>query len=506
MTEVCRRPSTRRANEGGIIDGVRAGSIADEIGLRAGDRITAVGGRTLRDAVDFQFYAADDVIELEVVRDGTAEIIEIEKPADADLGLSFQDAAFDGVRTCNNACFFCFLKGNPKGMRKTLYVKDDDYRLSFFHGNFVTLTNLDDDDWARLDEQRLSPINVSVHATDVELRRYLLGNKTAPDICAQLRRLGEMHIRANTQVVLCPGVNDGAALDTTIRDLTALYPTVQNVSIVPVGATMTAEERIVKGAHAAEIEGCTPAHARAVMAQVAPYQKRFRREFGHTLVYLADEYYLTAGVEPPGAAHYDGFPQYENGIGMTRSLIDDWRKLRRRAGVTAATDVRRMTFAFGTIIGPTLATLGAEFGELVGAAVDVVPIENRFFGPRVNVSGLLVGGDIVDALRGLRLGDLVVLPRYALDYTGERFLDDMTPPQVQAALGVPVAFASTLREVLQIVREPLESQGSAGATVAQTTNGKSWVDFDERERPLGGMGLAAEQRRGAAIAAKEVRG
>ncbi len=475
MTEARRTPSTRRANEGGVIYRVREGSLADEIGLRPGDRITAIGGRVLRDAVDFQFHAADALIDVEVVRDGEAERIEVEKHPDEDFGIEFQDAAFDGIRTCNNACFFCFLKGNPKGLRRTLYVKDDDYRLSFFHGNFVTLTNLTDDDWARLEEQRLSPLNVSVHATEPELRRYLLGNRSAPDVCEQLRRLGSLGIEANTQVVLCPGVNDGAALDRTIGDLAALYPTVTSISIVPVGATMFAEERIERGTHAAEVGEVTPDHAAAVMAQVAPYQKRFRRDLGRSLVHLADEYYLLAGMEPPPAAHYDGFAQFENGIGMARSLIEDWKRARRRAtrrnGVAG-----RLTLVSATLIAPVLRRIGDEFGELTGIDVAVRTIENRYFGPRVNVSGLLTATDIGEQLGGGGLGDLVVMPRYALDYTGGRFLDDGTPGELQAALGVPVAFASTFGEVLQIAGEPLESQLAAIGPNART-NGKAWVEW-----------------------------
>ena len=496
MTESA-RTAREKANAGGVVDAVRAGSIAAEIGLLPGDRVVAIDGRALRDAVDVQFYGSEDAITIDVVRGTEALRIEVEKHPDEDLGIAFQDPAFDGIRICNNSCFFCFLKGNPKGMRKTLYVKDDDYRLSFYHGNFVTLTNLTDGDWARLDEQRLSPINVSVHATELELRRYMLGNKTAPDICEQLRRLGAMGIQANTQVVLCPGVNDGAALDGTIGDLSSLYPSVQTISIVPVGATMTAEERVARGAHSTEIEGCTPEHARAIIAQVTPYQRAFRKQHGHTLVYLADEYYLIAGIEPPGAAHYDGFAQYENGIGMTRSLIDDWRKawrgqsgrafgaqgLARRdsqpkaAEPHSAAAFKRVSMACGTLIAPTLTRLGAKFADAIGTSVNVHAIENTFFGPRVNVSGLLTAGDIEQQLRGADLGDLVVLPRYALDYTGSRFLDDRTPADLQAALGVPLAFASTLREVLQIVGDPIHSDVT-GAEVGATTNGKSWVEFD----------------------------
>jgi len=490
VTEVRRTPRLRKPNEGGVIDAVRSGSLADEIGLRPGDHVTAIDGKTLRDAVDFQFYAAEDVIELEVVRDGEPTIYEIDKHPDEDLGIDFQDAAFDGVRICNNACFFCFLKGNPKGMRKTLYVKDDDYRLSFFHGNFVTMTNLTEADWARLEEQRLSPINVSVHATDPELRRYMLGNKTAPDVCEQLRRLGALGIRANTQVVLCPGVNDGAALDRTIEDLAALYPTVQTISIVPVGATATAEERIERGEHALEVEGCTPAHAAAIARQVAPYQQRFRKQHGKTLVYIADEYYLISGQAPPAAAHYDGFAQFENGIGMARSLIDDWKRLQREhrgASLPVRSDIKRISLCAATLIAPTLARMAPELAALTGIEVTVHALSNTFFGPRVNVSGLLVAQDIEAELRGRDLGDLAVLPRYALDYTGSRFLDDGTPGQLQQALGVPLAFASTLREVLQILREPLESPVT-GASVAGKTNGKSWVDYSAVE---GGAPVAA---------------
>jgi putative radical SAM enzyme (TIGR03279 family) len=477
MTEVRRRPSTRRPNKGGVIDSVRPGGLADEIGLQAGDRITAIDGRTLRDAVDFQFYAAEETIELEVVRAGQPEVIQVEKFPDEDLGISFEDAAFDGVRTCNNSCFFCFLKGNPKGLRKTLYVKDDDYRLSFFHGNFVTLTNLTEDDWQRMAEQRLSPINVSVHATEPELRRYLLGNKTAPDIMQQLRRLRDIGIEAHTQVVLCPGVNDGPALERTIDDLTSLYPAVRTVSIVPVGATTYAEDRIERQRHAGEIQEVDVDHASDVRAQVEPYQRRFRKEHGTTLVYLADEYYLLDGGSPPAAAHYDGYAQYENGIGMARAFIEDWKKVRRTLARTEQTyAVSRITFACATLIAPTLSRIAGEFTAATGVETNVVALGNRFFGTRVNVSGLLVSADIEEQLGGRDLGDLLVLPRYALDYTGGRFLDEGTPEFMQQRLGVPIAFASTMREVLQILREPVESAVS-GATIGASTNGKAWVDY-----------------------------
>jgi NifB/MoaA-like Fe-S oxidoreductase len=276
---------------------------------------------------------------------------------------------------------------------------------------------------------------------------------------------------------------------------------VQTISIVPVGATTTAEERIDRGAHAEEVGICTPSFARDVIKRVGVYQQRFRREHDRTLVYLADEYYISAGIAPPPSAHYDGFAQYENGIGMTRAFLEDWRRTKRRrrladrpilgarglarerrepatdlSNIAVARDIRSVAFVCGTLFASTLRTVAAEFASQTGIRAHVIEVQNRFFGPRVNVSGLLTGRDVERAVMGRDLGDLVVLPRYALDYTGSRFLDDLTPAELQDSLNVPIAFASTMREVLQIVSEPLES-GVSGATVGAATNGKSWVDF-----------------------------
>src|SRR5215217_1534377 len=327
---------------GGLIDAVRPGTLAAEAGLQPGMRVLAADGRTLRDVIDYQFYTAEERVALAVQHtDGSEHRYRFGKHPDEDLGLEFAEATWDGTRICANACFFCFLKGLPKGLRRSLYIKDDDYRLSFLHGNFVTLTNLTEEDWDRLAEQRLSPLNVSVHATEPELRKRMLGYREAEDIIPQLGRLGALGIRAHTQVVLCPGVNDGPALERTATDLAALYPTVQTISVVPVGATIQYEERMAAVGKTDGTAACSPEYARALIRLARPLQRAFRRDHGVTLLYLADEYYLIAargyrgrstrseGVgEPhgspnwsklvPGAATYDGFPQYENGIGMTR--------------------------------------------------------------------------------------------------------------------------------------------------------------------------------------------
>src|SRR5688572_15142528 len=267
--------------------------------------LIAVNGRVMRDVVDFQFHAAEHEVEVQFrTADGLDDLVVFEKEIDDDIGLEFERATWDDVTLCNNNCFFCFLKGLPKGMRKSLYMKDDDYRLSFLHGNFVTLTNLTEDDWQRLDEQRLSPLNVSVHATELDLRRKMLGNDSAPDVIEQLERLGRLGLVAHTQIVLCPGVNDGEHLDRSVRDLAALHPTVQTISVVPVGASPKLEDWSL-ARDGIELVRPTPEYAREIVRQVRPLQAECRERYGRTIVQCSDEYYITAGETVPVAAHYD---------------------------------------------------------------------------------------------------------------------------------------------------------------------------------------------------------
>ncbi|MPZ22034.1 MAG: DUF512 domain-containing protein [Dehalococcoidia bacterium] len=463
------RPAALR---GGLIEAVERESTADEIGLRAGDLIVAVDGRELRDAVDFRYLVAEESIELTVQRGEDEEIIALDKDPDDDLGISFVEATFDRVRICNNKCFFCFLKGLPKGLRRSLYVKDDDYRLSFAHGNFVTLTNLTEADWERLEEQRLSPLRVSVHATDLALRRLLLGNPGAPDVLAQLDRLRSLRIEAHTQVVLCPGVNDGAALDQTITDLAARYPTVQTVSIVPVGASTQAEERTP------EVDGmgeCTPAFASALVRQVGVHQRRTRLSSGQDVVLLSDEYYLTAGARLPAARRYGDYEQFENGIGMTRWLVEDAKSTVRRLDRSPINPtVRSGTVLTGTLVAPLLSQLFAEIEELAGVQVRVMPVNNRLFGSRINCSGLLAGDDLMDAVRNVD-SDIVFVSRYSLDWSGSHFLDDTTATELQETAGRTVAFVSSISEVVELMGD--QQLASRGLIVSSGPNqaGKSWT-------------------------------
>lgn len=422
---------------GGRIVGVEPGSPAEDAGLRPGDLLLAINGQPLHDVLDYQFYAADEQLTLQVRRgeDG----LSVRLAGGGQIGLRFGESTFDGIRRCRNRCPFCFVKQLPKGMRRSLYVKDDDYRYSVDYGSFVTLTNLTEDDWRRLAEQRLSPLRISVHATDLELRRRMLGNPAAPDVLQQLRRLGELGLTAHAQLVLCPGVNDGEHFARSVADLAALYPTVQSIAAVPVGFTR---------------RNCQPGlrifsrpEAAAIAGEVAAWQREYRRRWGIGLVYLADEFYFLAGRRFPPGRKYDGYPQYENGIGPVRSLLDEWSRLRCR-GLPERLAPLRLTVVCGVRIGPLLTEVAAGLSAASPLAIEVVPVVNEFFGPTVTVSGLLTGVDVRNALLGRAPGDLVVLPRTMLDAAGERFLDDATPAELEAALRRPVRFARTLRELL----------------------------------------------------------
>jgi len=453
----------------GLVSGVVPGSLADEAGIVPGDAIVSVAGHAPRDVVDVQFYAAEPEVEVLVRKaSGADELLVFEKDIDEGLGLEFEHATWDSVTLCNNNCFFCFLKGLPGGMRQTLYLKDDDYRLSFLHGNFVTLTNLTDTDWLRLGEQRLSPLNVSVHATEPGLRRRMLHNPSAPDILGQLRRLGSLGLVANTQIVLCPGVNDGDHLARSIRELGELWPTVQTISVVPVGASPKLE-RSALSHDGIDLQRPSPGYARDIVRLIRPLQRALRARHGRTIVQCSDEYYLTAGVPLPGNATYDGYPQYENGIGMVRSMLQEWRSTRAgllRHGANPRVAGRRAVIGCGTMIAPTLAAIAAQFNELTGARLAVTAVENTVFGARVNASGLLCGADYVTRL-GVDTPDLFILPRASLDYFGRQFLDSMPVGELEERLGAPVAYVTRWRDVIRALagapEPPLRNPATNGA-------------------------------------------
>jgi putative radical SAM enzyme (TIGR03279 family) len=430
---------------GGLISAVAAGSLGEQIGLQPGDQLVAINQHVLRDVIDVQFYGAEEQLELLVERDGEQWRIELERAYEDQLGLDFVHPTFDvDIRRCANNCDFCFVKQNPRGMRRSLYVKDDDYRYSLLFGNFVTLTNLTAEDWARLEEQRLSPLYVSVHATDLDLRRRFLARQNVPDIMEQLRRLADLGIQVHTQVVLMPGFNDGAFLNQTLRDLQSLRAEpVASVAVVPIGLTKY---------HSARCRSYTPEESRLVLDQIEPLRVESRALSGRSFVYPSDEWYLVAGRDLPPASEYDDFPQAENGVGMTRQLLDKWQDLRShlpRARVKAATMV------CGRLIAPVLGRILDEWNQLAGTELRLVPVENQFFGAVTTVSGLLTGQDVVDALRGRELGELVLLPRAM--FTGRygagsapagMTLDGMMMEEIGKRVGVRAAMAGSLKEMV----------------------------------------------------------
>lgn len=432
---------SRRMTLGGRVAQVSPGSIADEIGIEPDDLLVSINGHPLRDVIDYQFYSAEEELVLHIRRGHRVHRIEVQRDYDEELGFTFAEPLFDGIQECVNNCPFCFVAQMPRGMRRSLYVRDDDYRLSFLHGSYVTLTNLQEDDWQRIGEQHLSPLYVSVHATDLQERRKMLGNPRASDILRQLDRLGRMNISVHAQVVIVPGMNDGLVLEQTVASLLNKWPTVQTLALVPVGVTRNC---------APQVRGLTADEASDVLKLAEAVRPRVAEETGRTWLYPSDELYLLADREVPPAGYYDDPAQKENGVGLVRELLDDWTYTREGlpprlfSGVSA-------TLVCGTLIAPTLAKLAAEASQITGARLMVRPVRNSYFGDTVTVSGLLTGADVLSELKTMALSDVVCIPRAMLDEMGERTLDDMTTEALAQALGVPVEPVATMGDVIDLL-------------------------------------------------------
>lgn len=423
-----------------IVSRVDPGGIAAELGIASGDRICAVNGRPVRDILDYRFLTADDSVEVLVESRNGAFLYEIEKDYDEPLGIDFK-SPFPNLKKCRNRCIFCFVDQMPPGLRRSLYIKDDDYRLSFWDGNFITLTNLEEADFERIVEERLSPLYVSVHTTNPELRRKMMGNRRAGEILRQMSFLARHGIELHAQIVLCPGVNDGRELERTIGDLGALAPSVRSVAVVPVGCTRYREKLF-------PLSACTPEQANEVISAVHRWQDRFLRMFDIPLVYAGDEFYIRAGIAVPPAERYGEFPQLENGVGLVRLFLDEWEEV-RRAPCHAPPKVTVVTGEMGAcVLGPLIEQLNRD----TGSRIVLLPVANRFFGPDVTAAGLLTGADIRDALRGLDFGDLVVIPAVALR-NGTTFLDDVTLEELRQDLGVSIVAAGGPRELIEIIEK-----------------------------------------------------
>ena len=428
----------------GIILRVLEGSIAEELELVPGDKILSVNDMPLRDIIDFSFAMADEEIELLVEHaDGEQELIAFDKDYDEDFGVEFERAVFDGIRPCANHCYFCFVDMIAPDMRHSLSVKDDDYRLSFLYGNFVTLTNMGAADFSRIERYHLSPLYVSVQCTNPVLRAEMLRYKGASDILGQLAKLEQAGADYHTQVVLCYGLNDGEELERTIRDITARRPHALSLAIVPVGLTKHRSDPFPLVQF--DREG-----AARVIDQVESWQERMRAEEGRTFIYLGDEFYFLAGREVPSAEMYDGFPQLDNGIGLTRNFIEEWAKA--GAAMNEEDDEARIAVVSGTAVAPVMEQLAREL-DPDARRIHVLPVVNEHFGATVNVSGLLTGHDIMQALQSLpHTVDGVLIPASALREGEDVFLDDMSLDAMRASFPSvriePVATGRDYREAL----------------------------------------------------------
>jgi len=415
------------------------GSAAEGLGLRKGDRIVSLNGEEVHDVIDYQFLVADEHLSITLLtREGRYRTFTLDKEPDDTMGLQFAPLR---ISRCRNKCIFCFVDQMPAGCRKSLYVKDDDYRASFLYGNYITLGALSESGWQRIFNQRLSPLYISVHSTDPALRSFIIGNRRAPDIMTNLRRLAEGGIRMHTQVVLCPGVNDGRFLDRTLDDLSGLFPAVSSVAVVPVGVTA-----FRKGLY--PLKTFTAREARTVIETITRLGSELKKRVGARILFASDEFYIKAGLPVPPASFYEDFPQIENGVGMVADFLRDAGRTRLPARIAPL----KATIVTGASFSPVLKNTLARLKRVQGLAVKLVAVQNRFFGPAVTVAGLLTGCDIAAALEGKRTGDVVIVSADALKEDEQVFLDGMSLDRLGELLTVKVFPARRFQDILALAK------------------------------------------------------
>lgn len=420
-----------------VIRRIKEGSIAEELGIEPGDELLEIGGQEITDIFDYQYLMQDEYIEVLIRRrDGEEWLLEINKEYDEDLGIEFENGLMDDYRSCHNKCIFCFIDQMPEGMRETLYFKDDDSRLSFLQGNYVTLTNMSDEDVERIIRYHLSPINISFQTTNPELRCMMLNNRFAGQALLQVRKLYEAGITMNGQIVLCKGVNDGAELERSIADLTAYLPHLESVSVVPVGLSKYRD-----GLY--PLEPFTGEDAREVLQCIHRWQEKLYPEYGLHFVHASDEWYVLAGEPLPEEERYDGYLQLENGVGMLRLLLTEFAEAME--ALAGQEQVRRddchgeLSVVTGKLAYPFLKDMVRQLEERFPALrIHVYAITNEFFGERITVSGLLTGQDIIRQLQGRELGERILLPQNVLRSGEDYFLDDVTIADMEKALQVKV--------------------------------------------------------------------
>ncbi len=410
-----------------IIKSIEPGSIAEELGIEKGDILLSMNDQEVEDVFDYHFYVNDEQLVLTIEKpDGEEWELEIEKDYEEDLGIEFEQGLMDEYRSCRNKCIFCFIDQMPKGMRDTLYFKDDDSRLSFLQGNYVTLTNMSDHDIDRIIRYHLEPINISFHTTNPELRCQMLHNRFAGEALRKVDRLYEAGIEMNGQIVLCRGINDGEELERSIRDLAGYLPYLQSVSVVPVGLT-----RYRDGLY--PLEPFTPEDARKVLEVVRRWQDELYEKWGTHFIHAGDEWYLLAGEDMPPQERYDGYLQLENGVGMMRLLEDEFREAFEK--LPGDEMPREVSVATGKLAYPLICSMAEKLkSRYPGTVIHTYQIENRFFGERITVAGLVTGQDLKEQLSGKKLGKALLLPCNMFRSQEEVFLDDMTLDELKDAL------------------------------------------------------------------------
>ncbi|MGN1315143.1 MAG: DUF512 domain-containing protein [Lachnospiraceae bacterium] len=412
-------------------------SIAEELGIEAGDVLVAINDRPIKDIFDYQYLAEDEYVEVLIRKpDGEEWLLEIDKEADEDLGMEFEQGLMDEYRTCTNKCIFCFIDQMPPGMRETLYFKDDDSRLSFLQGNYITLTNMSEDDVERIIQYHLAPINISFQTTNPELRKMMLHNRFAADALKKVDRFYEAGIEMNGQIVLCKGINDGTELERSIRDLYGYLPHLRSVSVVPVGLSKFRE-----GLY--PLEPFTAEEAKQVITLIEKWQKKAEEEFGLHFVHASDEWYLLAGRELPEQERYDGYLQLDNGVGMLRLFKNEFEEaykklmeLKKNGPLCKKEELAVLT---GRLSYPVIKEMAQRIMEQVeGLTIHVHAIRNDYFGERITVSGLMTGTDIIAQGKELPLGTRVLLPENVLRSGETVLLDDYTLADLETALQVPI--------------------------------------------------------------------
>ncbi|MFZ5644166.1 MAG: DUF512 domain-containing protein [Bacillota bacterium] len=438
--------------KGITVGSVSEESIADQTGIQQGDVITSVNGQAVKDILDYFFYTREEFIKIDLRKaNGESWELEIEKDFDQGLGIEFSRTGLETVTRCANNCIFCFVDQMPGGMRESLYIKDDDYRLSFLQGSFITLTNLSENELERIVRLRLSPLYVSVHTTNPGLRTKIMGNKRAGNILDQLKYLASNGIEIHTQAVIAPEINDGTELQRTVTDLAELWPGVRSLAVVPVGLTCSREGLFPVRTFSRE-------EASLIVNKVKGWQDCCLKSFEHPFLFASDEFYFLAGKKIPPGKRYAEYPQTENGVGLTRLFIDEWTRSKRKLPKRSPSPIK-ITFVTGVLGAEILKSVADQLNGIENIHTEVLAVENEFFGKTVTVSGLLTGKDILKHINTLKSSNLVILPSSLLRKDTGLMLDNTSPADIEQAAGVPVRIADGPKEIVKIIKE------KTGATI-----------------------------------------